>query len=133
MSVGVVIVTHGSIGESLISAAEFILDQSLQEIQCVGVTQIGAELPDTGTIRDHLKAAEKGQGVLVLTDLACASPNNFVEQLVREGGRDFNGLVVSGLNLPMLLRTWNYRHEPLETLALRASEGGQMGVGIRSP
>ncbi|HKJ18954.1 MAG TPA: hypothetical protein VJ984_16490 [Xanthomonadales bacterium] len=133
MSVGLVIVTHGSIGESLVRAAEFILDTSLEDIQCVEVTQIGAELPDTGTIRDCLVAAENGQGVLVLTDLACASPSNFVEQLVQEGSEQFDGLVVSGVNLPMLLRTWNYRDETLGSLALRASEGGQMGIGIRNP
>lgn len=133
MSVGLVIVTHGSIGESLVRAAEFILDTSLEVIQCVEVTQTGAELPDTGTIRDCLVAAENGHGVLVLTDLACASPSNFVEQLVRDGNEQFNGLVVSGINLPMLLRTWNYRDEPLDALAMRASEGGQMGIGIRNP
>jgi PTS system ascorbate-specific IIA component len=35
---------------------------------------------------------------------------------------------VAGVNLPMLLRTVSYRHEPLDALVARALTGGTQGV-----
>ncbi len=127
MSVGLVIVTHGQIGRSLVESAEFILDRSLAGVRCIAVTQSGAEMPDEDLIREVIRSADEGDGVLVMTDLACASPSNIVEQQTPALGAQ----VVSGVNLPMLLRAWNYRDEPLEKLAGRAVEGGLRGIGIR--
>lgn len=127
MSVGLVIVTHGGIARALVESAEFILDRSLERIRCVAVTQSGSEMPDQSLLREVINGADEGDGVLVLTDLACASPSNFAEKQLDA----CHALVVSGVNLPMLLRTWNYRREPLEKLADRAVEGGRKGIGIR--
>lgn len=127
MSVGLVIVTHGQIGRALVRSAEFILDRSLERIRCVAVTQSGTEMPDEGMVRQVIQSADEGDGVLVLTDLACASPSNIVEKQLPV----LTARVVSGVNLPMLLRTWNYRKEPLELLAQRAVEGGLKGIGLR--
>lgn len=127
MSVGFVIVTHGQIGHSLIGAAEFILGHSLDQIGRLAVTQSGAEIPDLESMRKVIASVDEGDGVLVLTDLACASPSNTVEQLLEEK----QARVVSGINLSMLLRAWNYRDEPLEKLAERAFQGGIKGIEIR--
>lgn len=62
--------------------------------------------------------------VLVLTDVYGATPCNVAQKLV-DG---VNSRLIAGVNLPMLLRTVTYRHEPLETLALRALAGGAQGV-----
>jgi PTS system ascorbate-specific IIA component len=78
-------------------------------------------------LREVIDGADEGEGVLVLTDLACASPSNIVEQQLDA----CNERVVSGINLPMLLRTWNYRKDPLEQLAIRAVEGGLRGIEER--
>lgn len=127
MSVGLVIVTHGDIGKSLIGAAEFILGQPLDRIACIAVRQSGTEIPDMEIMRDAIGSVDDGDGVLVLTDLACASPSNIVEQLMQ----DRQARVVSGINLSMLLRAWNYRDDPLEKLAERAFKGGIKGIEIR--
>jgi PTS system ascorbate-specific IIA component len=36
--------------------------------------------------------------------------------------------LLAGVNLPMLLRVVNYRHEPLTTLVARALAGGTQGM-----
>jgi PTS system ascorbate-specific IIA component len=128
MSVGLVIVTHGQIGRALVESAEFILDQSLDRIRCVAVTQSGAEMPEGGLIRNIIESVDAGDGVLVFTDLACASPSNIVEKQIPH----CNAKVVSGVNLPMLIRAWNYREEPLDKLAKLACQGGLKGIGIRA-
>jgi PTS system ascorbate-specific IIA component len=127
MSVGFVIVTHGQIGHALVEAAEFVLSCSLQSIRCVAVTQSGAEMPDEASMREVIVGADQGDGVLVMTDLACASPSNIAEQQLPT----CQAIVVSGINLPMLLRVWNYREESLRQLAERARQGGLKGIGIR--
>ena len=64
------------------------------------------------------------KGVLVLTDIFGATPSNVAQKLV-DG---VNSKLVTGINLPMLLRAVSYRHEPLDALVSRAVIGGTQGV-----
>lgn len=64
------------------------------------------------------------KGVLVLTDIFGATPSNVAQKLV-DG---VHSRLITGVNLPMLLRSVSYRHEPLETLVSRAVIGGTQGV-----
>ena len=61
---------------------------------------------------------------LVLTDVFGATPCNVAQKLV-DG---VNSKLIAGINLPMLLRTVSYRHEPLDALVVRALAGGIQGV-----
>lgn len=63
-------------------------------------------------------------GVLVLADIFGATPSNVAQKLV-DG---VNSRLITGVNLPMLLRAVTYRHEPLDTLVSRAVVGGTQGV-----
>jgi len=64
------------------------------------------------------------KGVLVLTDIFGATPSNVAQKLV-DG---VTSRLITGVNLPMLLRAVSYRHEPLEALVSRAVVGGTQGV-----
>ena len=61
---------------------------------------------------------------LVLSDVFGATPCNVAQKLV-DG---VHSKLISGINLPMLLRTVSYRHEPLDALLVRALAGGKEGV-----
>ena len=61
---------------------------------------------------------------LVLADVFGATPCNVAQKLV-DG---VNSKLIAGINLPMLLRTVSYRHEPLDALVTRALAGGTQGV-----
>jgi PTS system mannose-specific IIA component len=61
---------------------------------------------------------------LVLADVFGATPCNVAQKLV-DG---VNSKLIAGINLPMLLRTVSYRHEPLDALIARALAGGTQGV-----
>jgi len=116
---GLVIVSHGQIGRSLIEVAEFILDQSLDSVQFVSFQQ--SEMKKTGDdeITRAITGADQGQGVLVLTDIGGASPGNYVAKMLPND----RVALVSGINLAMLIRVWNYRDRPLGQLARLAVEG----------
>ena len=64
------------------------------------------------------------KGILVLTDIFGATPSNVAQKLV-DG---VNSRLLTGVNLPMLLRAVSYRHEPLDVLVSRALIGGTQGV-----
>jgi PTS system mannose-specific IIA component len=61
---------------------------------------------------------------LVLTDVFGATPCNVAQKLV-DGVKS---KLITGVNLPMLLRTVSYRHESLEALVSRALIGGSQGI-----
>ena len=61
---------------------------------------------------------------LVLSDVFGATPSNVAQKLV-DG---IHSKLIAGINLPMLLRTMSYRHEPLDALIARALAGGKEGV-----
>jgi PTS system ascorbate-specific IIA component len=126
MSVGIIVITHGKIGEAIIGAAEFILDRSLDDIHLVPFIQSGAHPTGNRELKVVIDECDEGDGVLVLTDLVGASPANLVRGLLPE----IRARVVSGINLAMLLRVCNYREMPLNTLAGKAAAGGKRAIEV---
>lgn len=129
MSVGIIIVTHGQTGQSLVDDAEFILGQSLGRIRCIAFIQSGDQPTGDDELRQVMVESDHGEGVLVLTDLGGASPANRVTGLLEE----HHAAMVTGINLAMLIRVWNYRDTPLEALTHKAVQGGKRGVEALHP
>ena len=129
MSVGIVIVTHGQSGQALVNEAEFILGQSLGCIHCVAFKQSGAQPTGNKTLKQLIAHSDHGDGVLILTDLVGASPANRVLGLLEE----YHAAMVTGINLAMLIRVWNYRDTSLESLTHKAVQGGKRGVEAFHP
>jgi PTS system ascorbate-specific IIA component len=73
---------------------------------------------------DQLARLAGVQGVLVLTDIFGATPSNVAQKLV-DGVKS---RLITGVNLPMLLRAVSYRNETLDALVSRAVIGGTQGV-----
>jgi PTS system mannose-specific IIA component len=73
---------------------------------------------------DQLARVPQVTGVLVLADIFGATPSNVAQKLV-DG---VTSRLITGVNLPMLLRAVTYRHESLDTLVSRAVIGGTQGV-----
>ena len=67
---------------------------------------------------------DSGAGVLVLTDVYGATPDNLARYFTEQG----NARVVSGVNMPMLLRVLNYSRQPLQQLCETAVAGGKSGI-----
>ena len=88
------------------------------------------DVPPHETPEDTLARAQvslqglQADGVLLISDVFGATPCN-VAQKLNDGVRT---RLVSGANLPMLLRSVCYRHESLEALASRAQTGGTQGI-----
>lgn len=92
-----------------------------------GVTalDIPPNLPPAESVAQaRVMLEQQGGDALLLTDVFGATPSNVAKQLT-DGART---RLLTGVNLPMLLRAITYRHEPLEVLVQRALAGGSQGV-----
>ena len=122
--VGILIMSHGAFGESLIHSASHVLGKRPQYLRQVGVTvhdDPDALLP---VAEDLIRFLDQGQGVLILTDIFGATPSNIATRLLRTGKVEG----IAGVNLPMLIRALTYRDEPLEAVIGKALSGGVDGV-----
>jgi len=121
--------THGEIGVQLLETARGILGNIKVPVACLSVSteaRIETIRTQAGHLLEKLSQSSKNTGVLVLTDLCGATPHNVIHQI------DFEPkALVSGLNLPMLLRALNYAVEDsLEILAEKAQKGGHTGITL---
>ncbi len=127
MSVNLLIIAHNQIGQELIATASSILGNSVPSIQSISIPS-GLDPADLGRyadqIRDTIAALSTSEAVLILTDIYGATPNN----LARYFANDLNAEVVSGVNLPMLIRVLSYRGEDLEQLVIKAIEGATKDI-----
>ena len=123
--IGILIVSHGTLGESLIHCASHVLGKRPLLLRQLGVTvhdDPDAILPQA---RDLIRFLDQGQGVLLLTDMFGATPSNIACKLLYPG--HIEG--VAGVNVPMLLRTLNYRGQlALPGLIEKVLSGGIEGV-----
>lgn len=124
MSVGVLLVTHGRIGHELLAAASCIFGGCPAIARALAVSADAD--PDRLVVeaRSTVRQVDAGDGVLILTDLFGATPYNIAACLCDGGSHR----VLSGVNLPMLLRVLNYHQLPLDALVAKATSGGHDGV-----
>ena len=126
MSVGIVIVTHGKTGESLIQEAGFVLGKAMDDILFLEFNHSKDLSSNISEIRTSIATADSGDGVIVLSDLMGASPSNLIADVLEE----YHAVLVTGINLGMLIRVCNYRDKTLELVARMAVEGGRRAVKI---
>jgi PTS system ascorbate-specific IIA component len=122
--VGILLITHGTLGESLIHCASHILRGRPPYMMQIGVTpQDDPEdiLPQAIKL---CRALDQGAGVLVFSDIFGATPCNIASRLLIPGRVEG----VAGVNLPMLIRALTYRTDPLRTVVEKALSGGAEGV-----
>ena len=122
--VGILLITHGALGEALLRAAAHTLGRQPARAEHVGVGAADAPEALLARGREALARVDDGSGVLVLTDMFGATPANVAAKLLQNG--KVEGL--SGANLPMLVRALAHREEPLAEVVQKARAGGAEGV-----
>ena len=122
--IGIFLITHGSLGESLVQCACHVLNKRPPQIAQLGVSGQDDPLDALPLAREMMKLVDSGRGVLLLTDIFGATPSNIALKLIVPG--QVEG--VAGVSLPMLLRALTYRDKDMETLVTRSVAGGRDGV-----
>lgn len=122
--IGILLVSHGAFGESLIHCASHVLGKRPLYVRQVGVTVHDDPEEIIPVAEDLIRFLDQGQGVLLMTDIYGATPSNIASRLLVPGRVEG----IAGVNLPMLIRALTYRAEPLETVVAKALSGGTEGV-----
>ncbi|HFQ13834.1 MAG TPA: PTS fructose transporter subunit IIA [Gammaproteobacteria bacterium] len=123
MSVGLLILTHNSIGQTLYDTAIAVIGSASLPTRIL----VASMDCDTDEILEQVRVAlqklNTGDGVLILTDMYGATPSNIASELLNP-----ERVLVSGINLPMLVRVMNYPDLSLNDLAEKAISGGHDGI-----
>jgi PTS system ascorbate-specific IIA component len=123
MSVGLLIITHGDIGRSLLDTAVVVMGNCPMQVRTLGIPMASDPEQQQERAQQYIQELEQGDGVLILTDLYGSTPSNIACRLRTE-----QVAVITGLNLPMLIRVFNYPVLDLYDLADKAMGGGREGV-----
>lgn len=124
----ILLITHNDIGAALLATAKATLNEFPCEIRAMSIQQnTNTDIAST-QIQSILAALDDGNGVLILTDMFGSTPANLANEALTTHANAIK--LISGLNLPMLIRAINYSHLPLANLAEKAFLGGRDGVCI---
>ncbi len=124
MSVGLLIISHGEIGASLLHATTNILGICPLATYNLAVRENSNLDLLKHQARKLVEQLDQGDGVLVLTDLYGSTPHNIAAELIATEPVS----VVSGVNLPMLLRVFNYPGLTLHDITEKAISGATLGI-----
>jgi PTS system ascorbate-specific IIA component len=122
--IGILLITHGTFGESLIQNVCHVLNKRPLLIGQLGVAAQDDPLDILPMAKVLLKEVDEGDGVLIMTDILGATPSNLALKLLVPGAIEG----IAGVSLPMLLRALTYRKGSMDTLMQKAISGGRDGV-----
>jgi len=120
---GILIIAHAPLASALRQCALHVFPDAGNALAALDVE---AQTPPEQTLAQarQLLLQLEMPDTLVLADLFGATPSNVAAKLV-DG---IHSRLLTGVNLPMLLRAISYRHESLESLAGRAMMGATQGI-----
>lgn len=125
---GILIIAHAPLASALRDCAEHVYAACPSHLEALDVPADASPesfLPQAQAALAHV--ATDG-AALLLVDAAGATPCNLAQRLANGPTPFCEVRVVSGVNLPMLLRTVCYQKEPLNALTARALAGGTRGI-----
>jgi PTS system mannose-specific IIA component len=128
--IGIVIVTHGQLGEVLIETASMIFGQRPPAVSAVSIDLA----QDVDKLRNKIEKAvdhvDENQGVIILTDMFGGTPSNLSYSFLEEGRIE----VISGVNLPILIKAANMRNREssLDKLAKTIEAYGKKSISLAS-
>ncbi|HAQ50496.1 MAG TPA: PTS mannose transporter subunit IIA [Gammaproteobacteria bacterium] len=124
MTVGVLIISHNQIGLELINTARQMLASYSLPAKVISIRVEDDRDTVKQKVLQTLKETDQGQGTLILTDMYGSTPSN----IACDVSEQYDVRIVSGLNLPMLIRVLNYPLLDLGALETKALSGGKEGV-----
>ena len=127
--IGIVIVTHKQLGDALIDAAEFILGARPDRVVSVSININENADKLREKISEGIKNVNMKEGVLILTDMFGGTPSNLSYSFLEEGRTE----VISGVNLPILIKAVNTRKDmDISKLAQCIETYGKKSISLAS-
>ena len=126
--VGGVIVSHGQLGEEMISTAEMIVGK-INNITSVSIDVTTDVESSRDQIRRAIQTVNNGAGVIILTDMFGGTPSNISLSFLEESHVE----VITGVNLAMLIQlSMSDKEESFQDLVRSLKQRGQENIHIAS-
>ncbi len=119
--VGILLVTHNGLGDSLADCVKHVLGALPKNLRVLSVLAKDDPQQKLAEGEAMIKELDNGSGILILADVFGATPSNIGRKLCH--AERVQG--VAGVNLPMLLRVVCSSNKNLTELANLAIEGGR--------
>lgn len=126
MSVGILLVTHQQLGQEIFKTLSSMLPSLPLHVAVHSVhndCNVDQEKKRLQAVADDTNS---GDGLLIATDLFGSTPSNLSHAL----RADYPVAVITGINLPMLVRIMNYPDLPLAELSEKAQQAAHDGVKV---
>jgi len=124
--VGLLIISHCDLGQEFLRAAELILG-NLDAAAAISISQNTDSEDILKAISEKIKVLDKGNGVLVLTDMFGGTPSNLSMPFLKEGKVE----VLTGVNLPMVIAVAQDRDRlSLSELGEKGIEAGKRSIAL---
>ena len=126
--IGVVLVAHAPLAGALAECVRHVMGPEV-EFECCDIDADQDVEQDITRVLRHIRSADQGTGVVILTDMLGATPSNVaVQAMARARAEGLQCCMAAGVNLPMLLRSLNYRARPLADVLSCALVGASQAV-----
>ena len=126
--IGVVVVTHGQLATELVNAAEMIVGD-LPQFTAVSIGWHDEVNDAREDIAQAIERVRGDDGVLLLTDMFGGTPSNLAMTFLEKGRLE----VITGVNLPMLIKLAGARHSAdLLAVAREMGEHGRHAIWVAS-
>ena len=127
MSIAILLITHENTGSSLLRVLKNTCGQITGKIGNINIKPKNDPKEYTNKITATINKLNKThEGVLILTDLYGSTPYNIVYRIKKTLKSKIE--IVTGVNLPMLIKIITYINLPLKELAHKAMQGGKQGI-----
>ena len=117
---GIVIVAHGHLAEELKRATDHVVGPQ-EAFLAIAVAAEDDRARRQSEICDAADSVDQGQGVVVVTDMYGGSPSNLSLRACRPSNRK----ILTGVNLPMLIKLMKTRHLSVEEAVSKAEQAGR--------
>tara|TARA_B100000795_G_scaffold269341_1_gene258451 strand:+ start:3279 stop:3659 length:381 start_codon:yes stop_codon:yes gene_type:complete len=122
--IGILLVTHGEIGKSLIDCAAHILDDYPNSVELISINSNNNLSNYSNIISQKIEGLDMGNGVLIMTDIYGATPCNLLNKFIIKNKIE----VVTGVNLPMLIKAVSDRKDNLSLLVIDSIECAKKNI-----
>ena len=127
--IGIVVVTHASLGDSLIETVDFILGEQQEKIVSISIDIQQNPEHLRKKIKQGIAKVRSDNGVIILTDMFGGTPSNLSYSFLEEGTVE----VISGVNLPILLKAVTARKKmDMEKLTGALVDHGKKSISLAS-
>jgi len=126
--IGVVVVSHGRLADEFVAAAEHVLGPQ-EQMRAVAIGPYDNMEERRADIIDAVKSVDRGDGVVILTDMFGGTPSNLAISVINQVKIE----VIAGVNLPMLIKLAEVRDKvSLAEAALAAQDAGRRYIRVAS-